>query len=106
LNQSDQLVTTNGWTATYLTVVAIVLAIFFCGLVVEQIRDLEFYRLNRWDFTLDSGVNSNYYPGESGTKASNKTRVFFVRPFFIVVVRCLAAAAAFGAVAPQIRVGP
>ena len=59
----------------------------FLFLMVQQIRELHFYRSNHWDFSQDNNISlSKYYRGESSDiqdLMSNKERILFGRPILI-----------------------
>ncbi|MES0090532.1 hypothetical protein [Mesorhizobium sp. M0030] len=71
----------------------------FIVLAVREARELLFYWSNGWNFFEDSKINwATYYnrrtwpfPQRPEDRMSNKQRVCFGRPFFIVLVGFLAA---------------
>jgi hypothetical protein len=74
--------------STELLVLTCLFAVPLLYVCQKFLKDLRFYFLNGWDFSKDSGVNMQhgYLPsGDSKSKMSNRTRVFYGHPLFIAV---------------------
>lgn len=88
-----------------MTFLFIGLTVFFVLLAIGQMRELLFYRDNRWDFSVDSNINwlkissgrrrpfFEFGPTPPEYLASNRQRVCFARPFLMFCVAVLAAGA-------------
>lgn len=70
----------------------------FVFLVVEQLRELFFYRKNGWDFTQDSDIPLGiYYWGDNSCPediVSNRERILLARPIAILILAMLSMALA------------
>ncbi|MGR4844200.1 hypothetical protein ACIPSK_16525 [Rhizobium sp. LARHSG275] len=65
---------------------AIILSIVVLFLVIQEVREVIFYKRNNWNFDLDSNVGIRLYNGDSTDEkdlVSNKSRVCFGTPFMI-----------------------
>lgn len=67
---------------------AIILSLALLFLVVQETREIFFYKRNNWNFDLDSNIGTKMYRGESIDEkdlVTNKSRVLYGRPFLIVL---------------------
>ncbi|MBY5336794.1 hypothetical protein HFO99_23180 [Rhizobium leguminosarum] len=65
---------------------ATILSIVVLSLVIQEVREIIFYKRNNWNFDLDSNVGLRLYNGDSTDEkdlVSNKSRVCFGTPFMI-----------------------
>ncbi|MGO7366198.1 hypothetical protein [Rhizobium leguminosarum] len=65
---------------------AIILSIVGLFLVIQEVREIIFYKRNNWNFDLDSNVGLRLYNGDSSDEkdlVSNKSRVCLGAPFMI-----------------------
>lgn len=89
----------NGGEFPFLCLLLAVCTAAFLFLMVQQVRELCFYRSNHWDFAQDSGVSlSKYYRGESSDERdmmSNKERILFGRPILIFLAAIFSIAFAY-----------
>lgn len=81
------------------------LTVWFVLMAIGQARELLFYRTNGWDFSVDNNISwMKFYnrrrsilefgPARPEDLVSNRQRVCFGRPFFMLIVGILAAATA------------
>ncbi|WP_141105670.1 hypothetical protein [Rhizobium sp. R635] len=62
------------------------LAIIF--LVTTEVKELIFYKKNKWDFELDSKIGSKMYKRESAEEEDiipNRSRVLYTMPLLILL---------------------
>lgn len=67
---------------------AIILLFPFLFLIIQETREIIFYKKNNWNFDLDSNIGSKMYKGESTDErdlVTNRSRVLYGRPFLIVL---------------------
>ncbi|XKM38581.1 hypothetical protein A4U53_006380 (plasmid) [Rhizobium ruizarguesonis] len=65
---------------------AIILSIVVLFLIIQEVREILFYKRNNWNFDVDSNVGLRLYNGDSTDEkdlVSNKSRVCFGTPFMI-----------------------
>ncbi|MGO7610013.1 hypothetical protein ACC689_01870 [Rhizobium ruizarguesonis] len=64
----------------------IILSLVLLFLIIQEVREIIFYKRNNWNFDLDSNIGMKVYNGDSTDEkdlVSNKSRVCFGTPFLI-----------------------
>ncbi|PDT17840.1 hypothetical protein CO670_05320 [Rhizobium sp. J15] len=65
----------------------IILSLVVIFLIIQEVREIMFYKRNNWNFDLDSHVGIKLYKGDSTDDkdlVTNKSRVCYGTPFMIL----------------------
>jgi hypothetical protein len=66
---------------------AIILSLLLLFLIIQEVREIIFYKRNNWNFDLDNNIGLKMYNGDSTDDKdliSNRSRVCYGAPFMIV----------------------
>jgi hypothetical protein len=67
----------------------IILSLLLVYLILQEVREIIFYKKNNWNFDLDSSTGWKMYKGDSTDERdliTNKSRVCYGTPFMISLV--------------------
>ncbi|MBY5652263.1 hypothetical protein HFO45_29055 [Rhizobium leguminosarum] len=72
-----------------------ILLLVLLSFIIQEVREIIFYKRNNWNFDLDSNIGGKMYKGDSTDDKdlmTNKSRVCYGTPFMIVVSAILLSA--------------